>query len=158
LLGFLEVCGDERRHSRSAAVDVGAPEFVGVDRDAGELLDHRRAGDEGVGVLHHDHDVGESEHERRAGHCRPRDDHDHRNDARAAGHLAGGAAPTVERSDPHLEIGAARSETDDEGEALVECVARSGGDGVAVARGERTGEVLSLGVDDHHSAAVEVRG
>ena len=154
-LGGLLVGDDERRRAALAGVRGRPAELVVVDGHARELGHHRRAGEERVRRRGHDDEVGQPEEQRRAGDRGTVHDHDHRHDARALGDGLGGLAPAVQGGHALDDVGPARRDVRDEGQALV--LGRAGGLGQGAGRGggQRPAPLRGVHAHDDDRAVVE---
>ena len=97
-----------------------APEFVLGDIDAGELADHHRTVHEGVGTLGHHHEIHHPEQECRTGYRRSVDDGEEWDATRAPGEGASDPAPTVQRRDALVDVGAGTVDDEHQRQVLLE--------------------------------------
>ena len=117
--GAVDVVGLDGAQAAGRGVGGGAAELGEPDPDAGELLDHLGARDEGDGLGRHDDQVAQAEHEGRSRDDGPGGGGDGRHLAAAAGEGGGGLAPAVEGGDAVGDVRAARGDVEDEGDAEV---------------------------------------
>ena len=95
----VDVVGLDGAQAAGRGVGGRAAELGEADPDAGELLDHLGARDEGDGLGRHDDQVAQAEHEGGAGDDRPGDGGDGRDLAAASGEGGRRLAPAVEGGD-----------------------------------------------------------
>jgi len=144
--GGLGVGNDGRGNARSARVNRGATERVVLYGQARELLNHRRPGHEGVGIVDHHDEVGDTKQEGGSSNDRSGDNQNSRDDARAADHRPGGGAPTVRGRDAFADVGAGGLHEPDDRLAL------GAGEFTCRADGERVGLAERLQVANDREA------
>ena len=116
----LAVGHDRDREAGVGREAGGAAEFVLADVDAGELANHDRAVHERVAVVGGDHEVHQSEDQRRARDGGAVEDRERRHGPRTAGDDAGDPPPTVQCRHALADVGARRVDDEDERDALLQ--------------------------------------
>ena len=134
----------------------GSAQFLGVHHDAGELGHHRGAADERIRRLGHQHQVGQTDEQRRSADGRPVDDHHHGHDARTVGDCSGCQPPAMQRREAFQDVGAAAADDCDQRQPLVQRELRRRFD-LRRRRGrQRPLSLAAVDIDPHHRSAVDL--